>query len=104
MNTDHLRYFQKLAEVGHYGKASKDLHITQPALSNSISKLERELGFPLFEKEKESGRSVALTIYGKEFKRHIDTALSEIDKAINVAGPRSLDASPTLVVGTVASI
>ena len=104
MNTDHLRYFQKLAEVGHYGKASKDLHITQPALSNSISKLERELGFALFEKEKESGRSVALTIYGKEFKRHIDTALSEINKAINVAGPRSLDASPTLAVATVASI
>lgn len=104
MNTDHLRYFQKLAEIGHYGKAAKALHITQPALSNSISRLERELGFVLFEKGEEAGKSVGLTIYGREFKRHIDKALSEIDKASNVAGPRSLEDSPAIAVGTVASI
>lgn len=89
VNTDHLRYFQKLAETGHFSKAAKELCITQPALSNSIRKLEKSLGFTLFESSDEANRSVKLTVYGAEFARHINVALKEIDKAMNVAGPRA---------------
>ena len=47
MNLSQLYYFRKLAELEHYGKASEELFITQPSLSNSIGNLEKELGVPL---------------------------------------------------------
>ena len=50
MNLSQLYYFRKLAEVEHYGKASEELFITQPSLSNSIGNLEKELGVRLFER------------------------------------------------------
>lgn len=50
MNLSQLYYFRKLAELEHYGKASEELFITQPSLSNSIGNLEKELGVPLFER------------------------------------------------------
>lgn len=53
MNLFHIRYFVKLAEVGHYTKAAQELHITQPSLSHAISQLENELGVPLLKKMEE---------------------------------------------------
>lgn len=79
MNLSQLYYFRKLAELEHYGKASEELFITQPSLSNSIGNLEKELGVPLFERV---GRNVRLTSYGAEFNEHVCVALSEIDKAM----------------------
>ena len=104
MNIDHLRYFQKLAETGHFSKAAKELCITQPALSNSIRKMEKSLGFTLFESTNEANRSVKLTVYGAEFARHIDVALKEIDEAMNVAGPHALENAPVIRLGSVASV
>ena len=81
MNLSQLYYFRKLAELEHYRKASEELFITQPSLSNSIGNLEKELGVPLFERV---GRNVRLTSYGAEFNEHVCVALSEIDKAIDL--------------------
>ena len=64
MNLFHIRYFVKLAEVGHYTKAAQELHTTQPSLSHAISQLENELGVPLFEK---NGRNTTLTDLGMNF-------------------------------------
>ena len=44
MNLSQLYYFRKLAQLQHYTKAAKELYITQPSLSDSISSLEQELG------------------------------------------------------------
>ena len=44
MNLSQLYYFRKLAELQHYTRAAKELFITQPTLSGSISSLEQELG------------------------------------------------------------
>lgn len=78
MNLDQLRYFSKLAETEHYGRASKELFVSQPALSNSIKGLEAELGVALFERV---GRNVRLTERGELFRESIDEALSIIDSA-----------------------
>ena len=50
MNLSQLYYFSKLADLQHYTRAAKELFITQPTLSGSISSLENELGVALFQK------------------------------------------------------
>ena len=101
MNLSQLYYFRKLAELEHYGKASEELYITQPSLSNSIGNLEKELGVPLFERV---GRNVRLTSYGAEFNEHICLALSEVDKAVDLMRLYSSGLSGQIRIGTVISI
>ncbi len=101
MNLSQLYYFRKLAEVEHYGKASEELFITQPSLSNSIGNLEKELGVRLFERV---GRNVRLTSYGIEFNEHICQALNEVDKAVNLMKLYSSGMSGQIRIGTVISI
>lgn len=80
MNLDHLRYFETIARLEHYGKAARLLHITQPNLSHAISQLETELGVPLFEK---TGRNVRLTRYGKLFLESVSHSLGHLDSAVH---------------------
>lgn len=100
MNLQQLKYFTTLAEEGHFGRAAEKLHITQPALSNSIKGLERELGSDLFER---TGRKVVLTPYGTRFIPHIVKALGEIDRAVSLSPSPRAD-RPTIRISTVASI
>lgn len=81
MNLSQLYYFKKLSEIKHFNKAAKELYITQPTLSNSITKLEKELGVSLFSREQ---NGVSLTEDGVSFERHISVALSEIDRAVEL--------------------
>ena len=81
MNLSQLYYFRKLAELQHYAKAAKELYITQPSLSNSISSLEQELGVSLFQK---TGRNIHLTKYGAEFLAYVNKGLEQIDKGIAI--------------------
>lgn len=101
MNLSQLYYFKKLAELEHYGRASEELYITQPSLSNSIGNLEKELGVPLFERV---GRNVRLTSYGSEFNEHICLALNEVDKAVDLMKLYSSGLSGQIRIGTVISI
>lgn len=80
MNLKHLEYFKVLAQLEHYTLASEKLSISQPTLTYAISELEKELGTYLFEK---SGRNVRLTKYGRIFLKHVENALSELEKGEN---------------------
>ena len=62
MNLVQIEYFLKLAEKGSFRRTAETLYISQPAVSKQISLLEKEWGFPLFER---SYRSVKLTPSGK---------------------------------------
>jgi hypothetical protein len=59
-----IQAFVKIAEIGCFTKASQFLHISQPALTRRIQKLEESLGTTLFER---STRSVKLTTVGRVF-------------------------------------
>ena len=86
MNLDHLRYFEVLARLQHYGKAAEQLHVSQPNLTYAISQIEQELGVPLFEK---IGRSIRLTRYGHEFLHTVQSSLDTLDngtRAVQEAG------------------
>ena len=79
MNLDHLRYFEAIARLQHYGKAAELLHVSQPNLNYAVSQLESELGVPLFEK---SGRNVRLTRYGQLFLRSVQGTLETLDNGV----------------------
>jgi len=59
-----LKSFLMVAEEGHLGRAAERLHLSQPALSRRLQKLERQLGFALFE---QVGRGLRLTGQGLGF-------------------------------------
>lgn len=76
MEIQKLRYFYTVAEYGHVTRAAEHICIAQPALTQAIKSLERELKVPLFEKR---GRNIALTEYGRFLKRRLDAILPQID-------------------------
>lgn len=62
MRISSLKYFYEVAELKSISKVSNNLHISQPALSHQLSKIEKDLGVKLFER---SNRGVELTDKGQ---------------------------------------
>jgi len=58
----HLRAFVEVSDQGHFGRAAAELRITQPALTQRIQALEREVGSSLLRR---SSREVRLTPIGE---------------------------------------
>ena len=82
MNVDLelYRVFYTVAKHKHMTKASEELHISQPAISQSIKKLEDQLGGTLFLR---SNKGMALTSEGKMFYEYVKGALKLINNAEN---------------------
>lgn len=62
LNLDSLRVFLTVAEHGSFSEAGRRLHLTQPAISQSVQGLEKQLGIQLFTRQ---GRAVQLTEAGQ---------------------------------------
>lgn len=60
-NLQQLRAFVTIVEKGSLGRAADALHVTQPALSRTIHRLEQDVGAPLFERH---SKGVQLTAIG----------------------------------------
>ncbi|MBQ8687411.1 MAG: LysR family transcriptional regulator [Ruminococcus sp.] len=71
-----LKYFCAVAENLHVTKTAEQLHVAQPALTQSIRRLEQELDVPLFRKK---GRNIILTEYGAYLNRRLIPILQKLD-------------------------
>ena len=100
MELQQLRYFKEVAETGNLTKASDMLHITPPTLSNSISRLEDELGAQLFDRVR--GR-LYLNEMGKVFLESSRTILNTLDSGCNNVRNMSILGKKILTVSTAVS-
>lgn len=82
INETNVKCFLSLADTLNFTKTASDLYMTQQAVSKNISKLEGDLGFPLFER---SHHSVALTPAGERFYVMFTRFVSEFDYAMKEA-------------------
>ena len=80
INFELYRIFYVVANNLNITKASKELNISQPAISKSIKQLESMLGGQLFTRTK---RRVILTNEGEELYKYIKTAIEYINNAEN---------------------
>jgi DNA-binding transcriptional LysR family regulator len=80
MDLRDLRYFEVMAKLEHVGKASEQLHRTQPALTGCVRRLEQECGAPLFEK---AGRGIRLTAAGKVLLKWAQRMRFDVEDARN---------------------
>jgi len=78
MELHQLRYFVAVSETGNFTRASERSNITQPALSQQIINLEREVGHKLFHR---LGRKAVLTEAGVAFLERARRILFEVENA-----------------------
>jgi LysR family transcriptional regulator of gallate degradation len=79
MDLRQLRNLIAVIEKGSLGKAAEALHVSQPALTKSIQRLEERLGVPLFYRD---SRGMRPTIYGQAFRAHAQAVSLGVDQAL----------------------
>ena len=79
MDTDALKAFVAIAEMGSFSRAAEALFLTQPAVSKRMASLEDKLDFALFDR---AGRSITLTEAGRELLPRAKAILAATDEAI----------------------
>lgn len=77
MELTQIRYFLEVADSKHMTNSAKNLHITQPALTQAIHRLEEDLGVPLFTAK---GRNIMLTEYGKYLQKKLIPLMEQFDQ------------------------
>ena len=82
MELTHLKHAIAVADAGHIGRAAQSLGIAQPALSQSLQRLERQVGVRLFERGRHGAR---LTPPGAAFIAEARIALAASERALELA-------------------
>lgn len=98
MELEQMRQLDAIERSGTLSAAARELHLSQPALSRSVQRLEAELGYPLFLRE---GRHIELNEAGRvavDWARQILRDERLMREAVDAAARRAW----TLHVGTVA--
>lgn len=78
MELMQLKYFKTVARTGKISAAAQELFLSPPALSTSISRLEKELGAPLFDR---TGNRITLNAQGEIFLRHVNEMFDCLERA-----------------------
>jgi DNA-binding transcriptional LysR family regulator len=94
---EQLEYLVALTQHGSLRRASESLHLSQPALSEALGKLERELGVPLLDRRRSGAR---VSRQGQDLLPYMTQVLDAVHRLRQAAGDQTL-VSRTLRVGTV---
>jgi len=78
MELMQLKYFKTVAEIGKISEAAQSLFISAPALSASISRLEKELGVCLFDR---TNNRIKLNPQGQIFLRYVNQIFTNLECA-----------------------
>lgn len=85
MTIRHLKIFTEVADAGGMSAAAKNLHVSQPTVSQAIAELEKHYGVKLFER---LSQKIYLTKEGElmlSFSRHILDSFDQMEEAVNQA-------------------
>lgn len=98
MRTSQLEYFTAVAETLSFTRASELCHVAQPAISQQIQSLEKELGFSLFVR---STKGVELTPPppGRQYHQDISSVLAALRRADQHAAAIAHGQAGTLDIG-----
>lgn len=96
-----LRYFAAVARHRHFGRAARECHVSQPALSLQIQELEAFLGIQLVERRR---NAVALTEAGRDIAERAARILMEAKDLVDHARQRPAVLSGRLELGVIPSI
>lgn len=80
MEFNQLEYVAEVADTGSFSKAAENLFYSQPALTQQIGKLEKELGIQLFHR---AHGSVSLTEAGSTFVKYAHAMLLNKNEALS---------------------
>ncbi len=83
MRIEQLEYLAVVSRHGSLRRAASELHVSQPALSEAIDKLERELGATLLHRDHSGTR---MTTHGRELLEPISAVLDAVDRLRRAAG------------------
>ncbi|MBP1560075.1 MAG: LysR family transcriptional regulator [Oscillospiraceae bacterium] len=78
MELNQIKQFRVIARTESISKAAELLFIAQPSLSQTLKRLENELGTPLFDRR---GRRIVLNGAGKIFLKYCDEIVFALDNA-----------------------
>lgn len=84
-NLRHLRFFAAVAELKSLTATSERWHLSQPAVTQAINKLEREAGGPLFDRTR---HGFFLTPRGEIFLKRVESAFALLDPILGEISPR----------------
>ena len=77
MELKQFTYVRQVAESGSFTKAAAELFISQPALSNYVSKVEEDLGVKLFDR---SANPLKLTYAGEQYVKRAKAILGQMEE------------------------
>jgi DNA-binding transcriptional LysR family regulator len=100
METRHLRYFLAVADAGSVTRAAEVLDIAQPALSQALTRMEKELGVKLFNRTR---RGADLTAAGLAIVEDVQSSVARIDAASRRAREIGAQRTGRLTVGFASS-
>lgn len=100
MRTSQLEYFIAVADTGSFTQAAERCHVAQPAISQQIQALEKELGFPLFLR---STKGVQLTAAGRQYYRDVAGILDALERADRHASSIARGQAGSLDIGVASS-
>lgn len=101
MNQQQIKHFLAIVKHMSLTRAARELYITQPALSNSLAKLEEELGVRLFHRD---GNKLRLTIAGEVLHEKFRTLRKTYEEIYELAGKLSAEEDQKLTIGFSGSI